>query len=263
MTVITHDSPGFINSKTETLSFFEGKKFYRQTDFYKWQRKKHQVLVDASNNPEGGKWTFDSENRKKYPKGKVPPAVNFPKANKYHKEAVSYVRKYFGDNYGSLSEQVRYPCTFSETETFFQEFLDQRFHGFGPYQDAILPGQPFMHHSLLSPMMNSGLLTPSQALNQTLAYAKAHQVPLSSLEGFVRQILGWREFIRGVYEASGNWQRTRNFWGFTRKIPESFWTATTGLSPVDQSIESLLQNRIQPPHRTPDDIGKHHAVVRI
>ena len=90
-------------------------------------------------------------------------------------------------------------------------------------------------------MLNNGLLTPAYVINRALSYAENKQVPMNSLEGFVRQIIGWREFIRGVYKVSGSRQRTRNFWGFKRKIPESFWNASTGIDPVDQCIESLLE----------------------
>ena len=244
-------SPMFINTKAETVSFFEGKKFYRQTDFYKKQRKKHQILMEASNKPMGGKWTLDSENRKKYPAGEVPPAVVFPDSNRYYKEAIAYTEKHFTDHYGLLSKEIRYPCTFEEAKQFCQQFLEQRFHGFGAYQDAIVPGQPFLHHSLLSPMLNNGLLTPVYVIDHAVDFAWKHEVPMNSLEGFVRQILGWREFIRGVYEVGGSRQRTRNFWGFHRKIPEAFWTANTGLPPVDQTIETLL------------DTGYNHHIERL
>ncbi len=236
------DSPMFINTKAEAVSFFEGKKVFRQTDFYIWQRKKHHILVDADNKPEGGKWTFDSDNRKKYPAGKVPPTVDFPAPNAYYEKAAKYTEKHFPGNYGKISKKIRYPVTFSEAKEFFEQFLNQRFHDYGTYQDAMVPGQSFLHHSLISPMMNNGLLTPVYVISRALSYAEEKQVPMNSLEGFVRQVLGWREFIRSVYEVSGSRQRTRNFWGFERKIPESFWKGTTGIDPVDQCIESLLES---------------------
>lgn len=235
-----HETPKFFNSKPDVSSFFEGKKTYRQTDFYKWQRVKWNILMEGRNQPVGGKWTFDNENREKYPAGKMPPAVVFPAPNKYYLEAIGYTDRHFGDNYGQLSGEVHYPCTFSEAEQFMEQFLEQRFHGYGTYQDAIVSGQNYLHHSLLSPLLNSGLLKPSDAINRALEFAAENKVPLNALEGFVRQILGWREFIRGVYEVSGSRQRTRNFWGFKRKIPESFWKGKTGLAPVDQAIGRLL-----------------------
>lgn len=236
-----HETPKFMNTKSEALSFFQGKEVYRQTDFYKWQRARWNILMGGRNKPTGGKWTFDSENREKYPPNTAPPPVLFPPTNKYYREALNYTEKHFGNNYGQLSGEVRYPCTFQEAEQFLEQFLEQRFHGYGAYQDAIVSGQNYLHHSLLSPMLNSGLLTPSHVIKRTLEYASENEVPLNTLEGFIRQILGWREFIRGVYEVSGSRQRTRNFWGFKRKIPESFWKANTGLEPVDQAIGRLLE----------------------
>lgn len=234
-------SPLFINAKAEAISFFEGKKAFRQTDFYIWQRKKHHIMVDVSGKPEGGKWTFDSENRKKYPAGKLPPIVDFPGPTVYSIEASHYVEKHFPGNYGTISSKVRFPVTFDDAKDFLDQFLDRRFHDYGTYQDAMIQGQSFMHHSLISPMLNNGLLTPAHVIERVLSHAREKQVPLNSLEGFVRQVLGWREFIRGVYEVSGSRQRTRNFWGFERKIPESFWNGSTGIFPVDQCIENLLE----------------------
>ena len=235
------ESPMFINTKAEAISFFEKKKVFRQTDFYIWQRKKHHIMVDAANKPDGGKWTFDSQNRKKYPAGKVPPPVDFQPLNHYYMEALEYTEKHFSGNYGKISDTVRYPVTFHEAKDFLDQFLEQRFHDYGTYQDAMVQGQRFLHHSLISPMLNNGLLTPGYVIGRALSYARETEVPLNSIEGFVRQILGWREFIRGVYEASGSRQRTRNFWGFKRKIPESFWNGTTGIYPVDQCVKSLLE----------------------
>ena len=241
MSIEWHETPKFINNKPDVLSFFEGKKTYRQTDFYKWQRAKWNILMEGRNQPTGGKWTFDSDNRKKYPSGKTPPPVTFPDPNRYYREAISYVNRHFGDNYGHLSGEVRYPSTFSEAQQFLEQFLEQRFHGYGAYQDAIVSGENYLHHSLISPALNSGLQNPSHVIKRAIEYASENKVPLNALEGFIRQILGWREFIRGVYEVSGSRQRTHNFWGFKRNIPDSFWTANTGLEPVDQAIGRLLE----------------------
>jgi deoxyribodipyrimidine photolyase-related protein len=122
-----------------------------------------------------------------------------------------------------------------------QGFLEQRFHEFGAYEDAIVKEEHFLNHSLLSPLINVGLLSPSDVINKAIAYAETHEVPINSTEGFVRQILGWREFIRGVYEVKGTEERTKNFWQFSRKIPKSFYTGTTGIQPVDDVISKVLK----------------------
>ena len=103
------------------------------------------------------------------------------------------------------------------------------------YQNDII-----LNHSVLTPMMNIGLITPDVVIDKALAYAKLHQVPLNSVEGFIRQIVGWREFIRGMYQSRGVYQRTHNFWAFKRSIPPSFYNGTTGIKPVDDAIKKVL-----------------------
>ncbi|NND95556.1 MAG: cryptochrome/photolyase family protein, partial [Flavobacteriales bacterium] len=112
----------------------------------------------------------------------------------------------------------------------------------GDYEDAIVKDELILNHSVLTPMMNVGLLTPSYVLQEALDFASENDVPINSLEGFVRQIVGWREFIRGVYEAVGSKERTTNFWGFERKIPQSFYNGTTGIEPVDSVIKKVLRS---------------------
>lgn len=232
----------FLNSEEDLKSFFkpDKKKFY-QTKFYKDERVRWNVLIDKDKNPEGGKWTYDVDNRKKYPKGKIPPVVHFPKLDDYYKEAKDYVREKFSGNHGEVSEMCLYPYNFVESKKWLKQFLENRFHEFGIYEDAIVKQELILNHSILTPMLNSGLLTPQYVLDQALAYAKENDVPLNSLEGFVRQIMGWREFIRGVYRAKGRGERTKNYWGFKRKIPASFYYGTTGVEPVDVTIKKVLK----------------------
>ena len=191
--------------------------------------------------PVGGKWTFDVENRKKYPKNKKPPTLHFSEQTKYHKEAKSYVSKFFKDNYGDLSSEITYPVDFEGAEIWFQQFLEFRFHDFGSFEDAIVKEESYLHHSLLSPLINIGLLNPKRIINDTISFATKENIPINSTEGFIRQILGWREFIRGVYEVKGTEERTKNFWKFTRKIPASFYNGTTGIEPVDDTIKKVLK----------------------
>lgn len=234
------DSPMFLNSRKDFADYFSGKKKYRQTDFYTWQRKKWNILMEPGNRPLGGKWTYDTENRKRYPPGKKPPFLNFCPENEYYREAKSYVQANFPDHYGHLDENIHYPVTFDEARAWLDSFLEERFHDYGEYQDAMISGEAFLHHSILSPMLNNGLLTPAEVIDHAIDHAQQHDIPLNSLEGFIRQILGWREFIRGIYEVAGSKERTRNYWRFSRKIPESFWNGTTGIDPVDLAIKSLL-----------------------
>ncbi len=244
----THDveanknrSPLFLNSFDEIETYFADKKRMFQTDFYKHQRKNRNILLENNQKPMGGKWSYDDENRKKYPKGKRPPEVDFVKPNDYYTEAVTYTNKYFPENYGQLNPDFIYPTTFTESKSWLQNFFKTRFREFGAYEDAIVLNESILNHSVLSPMLNVGLITPQYVIEETLQYAGNHEIPLNSLEGFIRQIIGWREFIRAVYELKGNEQRTKNYWGFTRKIPASFWNGTTGIEPIDGTIKKVLE----------------------
>jgi deoxyribodipyrimidine photolyase-related protein len=190
--------------------------------------------------PAGGSWTYDTDNRLKYPKEKKPPEIKFPKPNDLWKEAKVYVEKNFGSNYGVINDQFVYPTTFQESRAWLKQFLGIRFAEFGPFEDAIVSSEHVLHHSLLTPMLNVGLLTPGEIMDEAIQFAHKHDVPLNSLEGFVRQIIGWREFIRGMYTTKGSSQRTTNYWGFKRKIPESFWNGTTGIEPVDNTVKKIL-----------------------
>lgn len=234
-------SPLFLCSPEEIKAYFSDKKRMFQTDFYKFQRQNRNILLDSNQKPMGGKWTFDDENRLKYPKGKTPPKVDFSKPNNCHNEAIIYTQKYFAANYGKLNNDFIFPNNFADSKNWLHAFFESRFSAFGRFEDAILENEIFLHHSVLSPMLNVGLLTPQFIIEETLQYAENHQIPLNSLEGFIRQILGWREFIRAVYELKGIEERTKNYWGFTRKIPASFWDGTTGIDPIDITIKKVLQ----------------------
>ncbi|MEM7487174.1 MAG: cryptochrome/photolyase family protein [Bacteroidota bacterium] len=235
-------SPLFLNSKEELASFFrKDKKKYHQTSFYTDERKKRNILLDSGEKPQGGKWTFDKENRKKYPAKKTPPPIQFPDANEFYKEAKAYVEENFSNHYGELTEHPLYPTNFETAKAWLNQFFEHRFMEFGTYEDAIVAEDSILNHSVLTPMLNVGLLTPSQIVDASLDYAEKNSVPINSTEGFVRQMIGWREFIRGMYEARGTDERTRNFWGFTKKIPASFYNGTTGIYPVDQTIKKLLK----------------------
>jgi deoxyribodipyrimidine photolyase-related protein len=239
--LVKNDSPLFLNSSQAIAKYFSTRKRYFQTDFYKYQRQIRNVLLVDHQKPVGGKWTFDEENRLKYPKGKTPPRIDFLKPNEYYSDAVAYTQTYFSANYGSLGPEMIYPTTFAESKTWLVNFFNTRFSEFGAYEDAIVSNQHILHHSVLSPMLNVGLITPQFILDEAIGYAEKHPVPLNSLEGFIRQLIGWREFIRAIYELEGNTERSKNYWGFTRKIPPSFWKGTTGIDPIDSTIKKVLK----------------------
>jgi deoxyribodipyrimidine photolyase-related protein len=222
-------SPNFLEDPAEISKLFDSRKYLKQTDFYINRRKHYEILVDKFDKPLGGKWTYDVDNRQKFPKSRSAPDFDLPVANEYIKEAQVYVRQNFGNNYGSVEQPFDrgfYPTTYSQADDWLQDFLNVRFAEFGVYEDALVLAEPILHHSVLSPLLNTGLLCPQQVIDAALAMVG--KVPLNSLEGFVRQLIGWREFMRITYERRGRFQRTRNYWGFTRKVPASFWTVPPG-----------------------------------
>lgn len=234
-------NPNFLNTTKNTEAHFNKKSTYFQTDFYTWQRKQRNILLENDGKPIGGKWSFDAENRSKFPKKEKVPTMDFPKENNYIIEAKRYVQAHFGGNYGSLNQDSLFVVTFEDAEKWLDEFLQKRFEKFGIYEDAIVAKESVLHHSILSPLLNVGLLQPMQIIEKAIAYSKQFPIPLNSLEGFIRQIMGWREFIRLVYEREGTRQRTTNYWKFTRKIPVSFWRGETGIPPIDITIKKILE----------------------
>ena len=241
ITLQIYDSPNFLNTLQSADDYFSKKKSYFQTDFYIWQRKQRNILLERDGKPLGGKWTFDAANRQKFPKNEKVPVLELPKENNFIREAKQYVQKYFSKNYGAVDSPCLFVVTFADAENWLDNFLKKRFEKFGMYEDAIVVKEAVLHHSVLTPMLNIGLLQPQQIIDKALMAAKKYNVPLNSLEGFIRQIMGWREFIRIVYEREGSKQRTANFWKFKRKIPAGFWTGETGIAPIDVTIKKILQ----------------------
>lgn len=231
------DDPHFLTPTNEIDRFTSGKQKLFFTEFYIAQRQRLKVLL-ANGKPIGGQWSFDPENRKKLPKTLTPPAVAFPAEDRFTCEARSYVRQNFPNALGH-DEPFRYPIDHTTARQWLRDFVQQRLEHFGAYEDAISTQHEIIFHSVLTPMLNIGLVSPAEVLAAVLEHVD--RVPLNSLEGFVRQVVGWREFIRLVYRVHGRRQRTTNSWGFTRKLPASFYTGTTGITPVDQVIQQLLR----------------------
>ena len=234
-----YDSPAFLNRKADLSSFFKpSKKKFFQTAFYKEERKKRNVLM-YDGEPAGGQWTYDAENRLKFPKNGLVPEIEWPKKTAYHEEAEQYTESHFSENLGTFWDEFLYPLDHESAVLWLEDFLKYRLEYFGHYEDALVAQEHLLHHSMLSPLINVGLLTPDQVLDKILDYAQTHSIPLNSTEGLVRQIMGWREFIRGIYQIKGTQERTTNFWGHKRKIPKSFYDGTTGLFPVDSVLKKL------------------------
>ncbi|MBN9378316.1 MAG: cryptochrome/photolyase family protein [Chlamydiales bacterium 38-26] len=232
------EAPGFLTGRQAILQYFEPLEHYSFTSFYIAQRKRLNVLLESQGRPLGGKWTYDQENRKKAPQGMKFPSL--PKISKTPviEEACAYVEKNFKDHPGK-AEQFFYPVTRKEAQHWLKDFLNNRLELFGPYQDAIVGNELVLMHGLLTPSLNIGLITPQEILKSTLEIFKSHAYPINSVEGFLRQVIGWREFVMGVYRVAQVKQRTHNFWKHTRKIPPSFYDGTTGILPIDMTIKKI------------------------
>ena len=231
----------FINSSHENRQYRSSKKRWFMADFYKFQRKRLDILMDGEK-PVGGKWSFDEDNRKKVPRKMLGNIPKLPKVmrDKIDKEAVEYVEKNFATGIGSI-DRLYYPTSHADAKKWLKHFLKHRIELFGNYEDAIVEGEPWLWHSVLTPSLNIGLLTPNQIVKEVLAFASNNEVPLNSLEGFLRQVIGWREFMRATYRDHGVEMRTGNHWNHNRDIPCSFYNGTTGIPPIDDTISRILE----------------------
>jgi deoxyribodipyrimidine photolyase-related protein len=239
LTLQVFGTPSFLSSEDWLREFFKDRRRFSMARFYTAQRKHLGVLVEDGK-PIAGKWSFDAENRQRLPRNIEIPELPAAGANKFVREATEHVKKEFPDNPGSVGGFI-YPVTHEGSHKWLRSFLSSRLEFFGPYEDAISKDQPFIFHSVMSPLLNIGLLEPAGVLQETLQWHRDHDVPLNSLEGFIRQIIGWREFIRAVYILRGDRQRTSNFWDCRNKIPRSFYDGTTGVEPVDAVIRRVLK----------------------
>ena len=236
------ESPMFLNTNDINHTYRDSKKRWFMADFYKFQRRRLDVLMDEDDEPVGGKWSYDEDNRKKVPvklRGSIP-ALHVNQGDSFDHDAVLHVRERYPDNPGSI-DRIIYPTSHEGAAGWLDDFLEQRFMLFGDYEDAILKGENWLWHGVLTPMLNTGLLTPRQILDRALDHAARSDVPINALEGFVRQLIGWREFMRATYVDHGVEMRTTNHWGHHRAMPACFYEGTTGIDPVDDVIGRVLQ----------------------
>lgn len=228
-------SPGFLLRKGEVEEFFGHKDGHSFSSFYQWQRERFNILIDKKYKPVGGKWSFDSEGDKKLPEDvQIPGFVSFGDTD-YVAEAIKWVEKRFPDNPGSL-ESFMWPTNHEEAAVWLKDFLAHRIEFFAPYNTTLDGEAMLLYHSGLSAPLNIGLLTPTQVVEATLAHHEKTPVAMASLENFIRQIIGWREYVRGVYVTLGLKLRTANVFGHTKGLGAAWWQGTTGLPPVDDVI---------------------------
>ena len=231
-----YDSPLFVLPKKEAVQRFKDSGRF-MAKFYKELRRDKNILMEGAE-PKGGKWSFDEENRKKIPKNTKLPKDIHRYGNDETKEAEAWVETIDAEMYGEVGCWL--PYTHEGAEKFLEEFFRTRFQKFGTYEDAIATEGVRLWHSTISPLLNIGLLTPQYVLDEALAYAEENDTPLNSLEGFVRQILGWREFIRASYECDGVKMRNSNYFNHRRELSNGLWTGETDIAPVDHAVKTAL-----------------------
>ena len=234
-------NPMFLLSRAEFVEFAHTQKnLIRMASFYQKMRIKMSILIDENTKPIGGKWSYDEENRKK-----IPQNINIPEKpsltnNNDIKDLKNKINLIFKDHPGS-ADYLWMPTNRQEALKWMDKFFKTKFHNFGIYEDAIIDNNNFLFHSALSPIVNMGLLTPDEIIQKAVNFSKQESVPLNSLEGFIRQIIGWREFIRGIYHYKGREEKKSNFWQHNRRLTSDWYEGTTGIIPLDDVIKDCLK----------------------
>lgn len=234
------NSPMFLTHRLDFKSYLGKSKRPFMKVFYENQRKKFKILVDKELMPLGGQWSFDEENRKALPKDVIPPALPAVEKSTIVTNVIDLVSKRFIDHPGH-AEDFWLEIDRDGALLWLQDFLNKRFENFGPYEDAIPKDSDFVFHSVLTPYLNCGLLTPQEVIQATLMHAQKKKIPLASTEGFIRQIIGWREFIRGIYQNFSEQQDERNFFNHKNKLSRHWYIGDTGVAPLDRSIQKVLR----------------------
>lgn len=233
-----YESPLFLLSRDEAVERYTTSKRFMAT-FYKQLRRDRHILVTADGDPVGGQWSFDADNRNPLPADQpLPPELHLY-GNDDTVAAAEWATTVSAEQYGDAGCWL--PYTHTGAQAWLADFLTERLSEFGPYEDALTTRGVRLFHSALSPLINIGLLTPQEVLEAALSQHESTPVPLQSLEGFIRQVLGWREFMRASYECDGSTMRTKNFWKHDRALPKTFWQANTDIPPIDHVISTALR----------------------
>lgn len=232
-------SPMFLTSRDEFADWLDDNRPF-MASFYQWQRKRLGILIEKDGSPVGGRWSFDHENRDPLPQNIDIPATKPAGVLDDVAELIPIVNDRFRDHPGELSAESWWlPTTRRQALGWLRTFFEERFDDFGPYEDALSTRDPVLFHSVLTPMLNMGLITPDEVIDRALDHAKKHDVRLNSLEGFVRQVIGWREFVRGVYQRYSEEQEQGNFFDHHRRPGSSWYDGTTGMVPMDDVIRKV------------------------
>ncbi|PTM06262.1 MAG: cryptochrome/photolyase family protein [Bacteroidetes bacterium] len=231
----------FLTSREELLKHFEGKKQLLMESFYRMMRKKHHILMLPDGKPEGGKWNFDSENRKG-----IDTNLQIPKELDFKTDVTEVYNDILDSKIKTLgiinAEEFPWPTNRNEGLQILQYFCDHLLSRFGTYQDAMAVGKPYLFHSRLSFALNSKLIHPGEVIDTAIStYYKDDTISFSQIEGFVRQILGWREYMRGIYWKEMPNYQTLNYFNHQQNLPDFYWTGKTKMKCLSESIKQTLQ----------------------
>ena len=230
----------FLCTQKEFSDWAGSKKQLRMEFFYREMRKKHNILMNGGE-PEGGKWNYDSENRKSPPAKLNIPEKYITKPDQITEDVIQLVEEYFTDHFGDL-EPFFFAVSRDDALLVLSDFIKRRLENFGDYQDAMIENEPWMFHSHLSFYLNCGLLTAMDCVRAVeYAYHRKH-LPINSVEGFIRQIIGWREYIRGIYWHKMPEYKNENFFGASRKLPKFFWQANSKMNCINQCVKETKAN---------------------
>lgn len=211
--------------------------------FYRMMRKRSGILMTPKGKPEGGGWNFDKDNRRAFGK-KGPPSLpvfgDYP-ADALTREVVALINSRFPEHPGQL-DAFSLPVTREAGLEELDRFIEERLHGFGEYEDALWSGEKLIYHSRLSALLNVKLLNPREVVDRVIKAYKEGRAPLNSVEGYVRQILGWREFVRGIYHFFGPDYLSKNALGAKADLPTFFWDGKTDMACVKDTMENVLEN---------------------
>jgi deoxyribodipyrimidine photolyase-related protein len=220
----------FLTSRAQFAAWARERKLLRMEDFYRWQRKRLGILVDGRGDPVGGRWNLDQDNRKparallKHGTPPVPAPFQPDDATRRVMRLVDGMPAHWGSTAG-----FDLPVSREQALAALADFMQHRLAGFGPFEDVMLAGHTYLYHSRLSPAMNVGLLSPSEIVSAALdAWERGERgtgprIPFASLEGFVRQVIGWREYVNGIYWTRMPGYRDVNYFGFSRSLPHAYW----------------------------------------
>ncbi len=226
----------FLCSRARFADWAAGRKQLRMEFFYRDMRRLHDLLLDDQGEPVGGQWNFDAENRKSPPPDLAPPPVHRVAPDAVTQEVLDLVARRFGHHFGSL-DGFDYAVTAAEAEAAFETFLRHGLPRFGDFQDAMVQGQDVLFHARISPYLNIGLLDPLAVCRRVEAEGLAGRAPLNAVEGFIRQILGWREYVRGIYWLKMPGYAASNHLNAHRPLPAFYWTGATEMNCLRQCID--------------------------